>query len=327
MIKKLKKSTIKQIAEHTGFSVSTVSLALNHKGSLSEETRAKILSAAEKLQYVNHVSPEVQFIRLLIEESSKSVFADPFNGVIIRAIEQECRELGYELVLSFVSEKNNPDAWTVGASGLLLLGGGLITDELLNNLVGSPIPVILVDNYLHCGRFISIHADHYGAGYIATQYLLKKGHRKIGFIAGPSRYKTLTDRFAGYCAALIEHGIPLNMEHISPNFDKQERKGYLEMKHLLSRPDRPSAVFACSDKAAIGAVTVMNEMGLKAGEDVELVGCDNIDSIRKLAVPLATVDIPKAQVGKQAVRTLIEAINGNAYIRKIVIPPSLVFHS
>ncbi|WP_274362016.1 LacI family DNA-binding transcriptional regulator [Paenibacillus thermotolerans] len=326
MSKKLNKSTIKQIAEFTGYSVSTVSLALNQKGSLSEQTRAKILAAAEKLQYIPPVNNDVQFIRLLIEESSESVFADPFNGAIIRAIEQECRGLGYELVLTFVSEKNNPDAWTVGASGLLLLGSGLITDELLLKLKKSPVPVILVDNYLHCGGFISIYADHYGAGYIATQYLIEQGHRSIGFISGPSKYKTLTDRFAGYCSALIEHGIPLNMEFISPNFDKQEKKGYLEMKHLLNRPERPTAVFACSDKAALGAYKALDEMGLKAGEDIELVGCDNIESLRNLPVPIATVDIPKSQVGKQAVRTLLEAINGNDYIRKIVIPPSLVFH-
>jgi DNA-binding LacI/PurR family transcriptional regulator len=322
--KKSKKSTIKEIAEMTGLSVSTVSLALNNKGSLSQETRTKVQQAAEELEYVIAPKTEAQFIRLLIEESSHSVFSDPFNGEIIKAIEQECRGLGFELALTFVSHENNIEAWTVGASGLLFLGGGLITDELLLKLKESPIPAVLVDNYLRNGEFISIHADHYGAGYLAAQYLIEKGHRKIGFISGPARYKTLTDRFAGYCSALVEHGIPLDINYVSPNFGNQKHKGYQEMKVLMELSDRPTAVFACSDKAAIGASQALADLGLSAGEDVELVGCDNIERIKDLPFPLTTVDIPKSQVGQQAVRTLIEAINGNAYIRKIVIPAQLV---
>ncbi len=322
--KNKKKTTVQEIASITGFSPATVSLALNNKGSLSAETRKAILDAAEKLRYSRGAATNGSFIRLLIEESSKPVITDPFNGEIIRAIEHESHLLGYEILLTFVREDSDPAAWLSGASGMLVLGSGLITDQMLAIFKEAPIPVILVDNYTHEGNFPSIHADHYGAGYLATQYLIRCGHRNIGYISGPSRYKTLTDRFAGYCSALAEHGIPIRMEYISPNYDKQDGKGYLEMKYLMGLPNRPTAVFACSDKAALGALKALSDLGLKAGSDVVLVGCDNIEDIQHTDPPLTTVHLPKWEVGQQAVRSMVEAINGSMFNGKIVIPGQLM---
>jgi DNA-binding LacI/PurR family transcriptional regulator len=325
--KSIKKITAKEIAAITGFSTATISLALNNKGSISEETRKAVLDAAEELKYSRSSSlgNGNAFIRLLIEDSAKPVTTDPFNGEIIRAIEHESRLMGYEIILTFVRHDSDPAAWLVGASGLLVLGSGLITDQLLLHLKDAAIPVILVDNYTHEGMFSSIHADHYDAGYLATKHLIQQGHSKIGYISGPSRYKTLTDRFAGYCAALVEHGIPLKMEYISPNWDKKhEHKGYLEMKYLMELPDRPTAVFACSDKSALGAMKALSNMGFMAGADVDLIGCDNIEEVQNTTPTLSTVHMPKWQVGQQAVRSLVEAVNGNPFIGKIVVPGQLI---
>ena len=171
---------------------------------------------------------------------------------------------------------------------------------------------------------MSVHSDHYGAGYLATAYLIERGHRRIGFLSGPAKYKPLVDRYAGYCAALMNYGLPLAPEWIAPNKDRKYVKGYLEMKCLMELPERPSAVFAVSDRSAFGALQAMRDLGLELGTDVEMIGCDNIAGDQEVSRLIPTVHVPRAEVGQMAVRFLVEAIKGNALIGQVVIPGKLV---
>jgi LacI family transcriptional regulator len=319
-----RKPTIKEISGITGFSPATVSLVLNNKGSFTEETRRSIMRVFSELDRKQPVTTERNLLRLLIEESASLFMTDPYNSEIILGIESECRLVGYEIVLTFVRTDSNPRQWLEGVKGLILIGGGLITDSLLMELHDANIPLILVDNYAHKGDLPSIHADHYGAGFLAVEHLISKGHRQIGFISGPAKYKPLLDRYAGYCAALMEYGLPLHPQYVSPNYDRKFVKGYLEMKYLMELPDRPTAVFAVSDRAVLGAVQALQDMGLSHGKDVELAGCDSIPAIRELSPPVATVHVPRWEVGQMTVRFLIEAIKGNTFIGKVVIPCKLV---
>lgn len=318
-----KKPGVKEIADLTGFSPATVSLVLNNKGSFSEETRQTIRQAFAELRHGHAVAEGRPFIRLLIEESASLFDKDPYNSEIILGIESECRALGYEIVLTFVREEADSSSWPEGVAGLILLGGGLITDELIAELNQSGLPLVLVDNYTHQGDVLSVHSDHYGAGFMATEYLIRQGHHRIGFISGPAKYKPLVDRYAGYCAALMAHGIPLNPVYTAPNMDRQFIKGYHEMKHLMELQERPTAVFAVSDRSAFGALQALGELGLLAGQDVELIGCDNIRGSQEIAPRITTVHIPRQEVGQMAVRFLIEAMKGNALTGKVVIPGRL----
>lgn len=151
-----------------------------------------------------------------------------------------------------------------------------------------------------------------------------KGHRRIGFISGPAKYKPLVDRYAGYCAVLMEHGLPIVPEYVSPNRDRRHIKGYLEMKYLMELPERPTAVFTVSDRSAFGALQALREMGISPGRDVGLIGCDNIKGHQKVADTIPTVHVPRAEVGQMAVRFLIEAMKGNTLTGKVVIPGRLV---
>lgn len=317
-----KKPSIKEIADQTGFSPSTVSLVLNNKGSFSEETRQAIRKVYAERSLELAQAGGRPFIRLIIEESV-SLMDDPYNREIVQAIEGECRLLGHEVMLTFVRQDADPHAWLEHAAGLIALGGGLITDAMIAELHQSGVPLVLVDNYSHRGDVLSIHSDHYGAGHMATQYLIERGHCRIGFISGPAKYKPLVDRYAGYCAALMEHDLPLVPELVSPNMDRKYIKGYLEMKYLMGLRDRPTGVFAVSDRAAYGAIKAIRDLDLTLGRDVELIGCDNIRGNEDIAEQVATVHIPREEVGQLAVRFLIEAIKGNTLGGKVVIPGRL----
>lgn len=319
-----KKPTIKEIAASTGFSPATVSLVLNNKGSFAEETRAAILQAFGEAEPRRGAAHEPGFIRLLMEEATSSRMTDAYNADIIAGIESECAALGFELVLSIVRPDSPVEQWTDGVAGLILLGGGGITDALIERVRGDGLPILLVDNYVHQGDVSTVHADHYGAGFLATQYLIGRGHRSIGFISGPVKYKPLVDRYAGYCAALMEYGLPLVPHYVAPNEDRMFVKGYLEMNYLMKLADRPTAVFAVSDRAALGAVQALQELGLARGKDVELIGCDGIPDIGSLQPALPTVHVPRIEVGQMAVRFLVAAIDGNRLPGKIVLPARLV---
>jgi len=250
--------------------------------------------------------------------------SDPYNREIIQAIEQECRRLGYEVVLTFVREQSVPQEWLDNVGGFIAIGGGLIRDELIEQLKQCQVPMVLVDNYTHKGNVLSVHSDHFGAGFLATQYLIDRGHRRIGFISGPAKYKPLVDRYAGYCAALMEHGLPLLPEYVSPNMDHRYVKGYGEMKYLMSLPERPTAVFAVSDRSAFGALQCLRDMKLEVNRDVDLIGCDNIRGNQEVAEQVPTIHVPRVEVGVMAVRFLVEAMKGNELNGKVVIPGHLV---
>lgn len=319
-----KKPGIKEIAELTGFSPATVSLVLNNKGSFSEETKHAIRQAFAERNHDLAVSEGRSFIRLLIEESSSLFDSDTYNGEIVASIENECRLLGYEVVLTFVREDSDPSLWLDHVAGLLLLGGGLITDALIGQLRLSGTPIALVDNYSHKGDTLSVHSDHYGAGFLATEYLIGRGHRRIGFISGPAKYKPLVDRYAGYCAALMEYGLPYLPDYVAPNRDRKHIKGYLEMKYLLELSELPDAVFAVSDRSAYGALQAMRDTGFAPGRDIELIGCDNIGGDQGVSGQIATVHIPRAEVGQMATRFLVESIKGNPLGGKVILPGRLV---
>ncbi|UVI29284.1 LacI family DNA-binding transcriptional regulator [Paenibacillus spongiae] len=322
-----RKSGIKEIADLTGFSPTTVSLVLNNKGTFSDQTKQTIHQAFAELNYDRAVSEGRQFIRLLIEESSSSLQSYPYNSEIIQAVESECRRLGYEIILTFVRETPDPVAWLENVSGLILVGGGLITDELVEELRQSGLPLVLVDNYSHRGDVLSVHSDHYGAGYMATEYLIGQGHERIGFIGGPAKYKPLVNRYAGYCAALMAHGLPFVPEYVAFPGDRKYIKGYDEMKSLIALPERPGGVFAVSDKSAFGALQALRDMALEPGRDVQLIGCDNIQGQQEIFGQIPTVHVPRVEVGVMAVRFLIEAMKGNLLQGKIVIPGKLILPS
>ncbi|WP_127587305.1 LacI family DNA-binding transcriptional regulator [Paenibacillus koleovorans] len=324
-----RKPGIKEIADRTGFSPATVSLVLNDKGSFSEETKHAIRQAYAELSHGMAIAEGRRFVRLLIEEFAFALEADPYNSEIIRAIESECRLQGLEVILTFVREQAEFEAWLDNSAGLILLGGGLITDSLVDRLKDYGVPLVLVDNYTHKGDVLSVHADHYGAGFLATEHLIRRGHERIGFISGPAKYKPLVDRYAGYCAALMEHGLPMRPALVAPNLDRRYIKGYEEMKSLMRLPEgeRPTAVFAVSDRAAFGALQALEELGSHAGAEMviemELVGCDNIRGEQMVSHRIATIDVPRQEIGQMAVRFLVEAIKGNTLTGSVVMPGKL----
>lgn len=326
--------TIKDVAQEAGVSAASISLYLNNKPGLSDATRERIARSIEKLGYVprtqkmNHLT----LIGLLVEKLPLSVFADIFYAEVVQGLESRARQLGYQTVLMISDSQENdgiPRAILEHqVEGLIALGGGDLTDELISRIAGNKIPVVLVDNYLLDGSVDCVLPDNVLGGYAATNYLIGKGHKRIAVIMGPAKYKPLTDRVMGYTRALLEAGLGPDVELMQPSLSSGvPNKGYREMRAILSSKELPTAVFCVSDRTAIGALMAIKEAGLNVPEDIALVGFDDTRDSEHTTPPLTTVRVPKLELGRVAIEQLDRRMN-NRFSEtpplKLVLPTSVV---
>lgn len=334
---------LRDIADATGLSLAAVSLALNGRTGVSDGTRERVRAAAAELGYVRRGARQPRqargFIGFVIEQLPFPVFSDIFYGEVVQGIDQEAHELGFSTGFTVVEGDQPAEAQAkvrqmlLGnrVRGLIVIGGSNLIDELVRDLARQAAPLVLLDNYLYDLPLDGIEMDHTIGGYLATRHLIDLGHREIGFIAGPTKYRTLSDRADGYRRALLEAGIALDPElMVAACAGPGDKKGYHEMRELLARR-RPSAVFAVSDKSAFGAIDAIREAGLRIPEDISLVGFDDVHESSLLNPPLTTIAVPKRQMGRLAVRLLADRIEPagagvSAFVKptKLVVPVSLV---
>jgi DNA-binding LacI/PurR family transcriptional regulator len=312
--------TVRDVAAEANVSIASVSLYLNDKPGLSEATRLRIEQAIKRLGYVprhNYASaPDAAFIGLLVEKLPFSTFSDMFYGEVIQGMEYRARELGYHIALMVVEPDHRQPRLLAERSksihGIIMLGGGDLTGEIIGSLLEEELPAILVDNQLTDLPIDCVVADNLGGAYHATQYLIAQGYKNIAFIQGPPKYQSLVERFRGHHCALFDAGIPLDPDLIQSSISQGlPNKGYREMKALLDRGVAFDAVFCVSDRSAFGALQALQESGLRVPQDVAVIGFDNVAQSAHTSPPLTTIDVPKRVMGDIAIRRLHDLIMGN----------------
>jgi LacI family transcriptional regulator len=334
--------TIRDVALEAGVSLSAVSLYLNNKPGLSNETRDRIAAAAERVGYVprgrTRVTPaagsaaSTSLIGMLLENLPFPAFSDILYLQVLQGFESEARRRGYHTVITTLDTQDVlqvPAAVIDGQfAGLVALGGGDVSDDFIHSVLATGVPLVLVDNYLLSGEVDCVVPDNEIGAYFATRHLIERGHRRIAAIAGPAKYKTLTDRLQGYLRAMHEAGLGPHPQMIQPSLSHGlPNKGYLEMQALLACPELPTAVFCVSDRTALSALTALNEAGLRVPDDIALVGFDNVPEGGHSTPALTTVHMPKREMGVVAARRLAELIGqgeSEPAPLKIVLPTHLV---
>lgn len=302
--------TIRDVATAANVSITAVSLYLNEKPGLSEATRQRIAETIRQVGY--NVRPAASapstLIGMLVEKLPFSTFSDMFYGEIIHAIQSRAEMLGYTLALLIVenagAQKLIADR-ARGLGGLIILGAGAITAELINSTIEQGLPTVLVDVHAPAEPIDCILADNIMGGYSAVKYLLDKGYRRVACLRGPNKYPSLIDRFRGYCLALSEAGVPLDPDLIqAPLSEGFPNKGYREMWTLLERGVDVDAVFCISDRTAFGALDALREAEISVPDDIAMVGFDDVEQSAYTMPPLTTIHIPKAQMGDLAMLRL-----------------------
>lgn len=313
---------MRDVARAAGVSLSSVSLVVADRPGVSEEIRGRTLAAMRRLGYVPRSRPRRGTARytlaIISERLQQPIEQDIFYAEILQGLQAEVQRHGHRVMLHLL-EGGMPDPASLTESlhgeidGMILANGGDLTDAVIVRLAGGRVPAVLVDNYvvdhpLHC-----VVADNVTAGYLATRHLLRLGHRRVGLLTGPRKYRSLVDRQEGYLDALSEHGLPVDLALMPPpTHHAGGQKGYQQMLRLLDLPDPPTAVVAISDKTAFGAMEAMKERGKGIPADVALVSIDDVAESAHTTPPLTTVHVPRSEMGAEAVRRLLALLRGEA---------------
>lgn len=322
-------ATIKDVAQRAGVSVTTVSHVLNATRFVSEDARERVEAAVRELAYVPSAVARslkhnaTRTLGMLIPNNSNPYFAE-----IIRGVEDCCFQAGYNLILCNSDDQPEKQASYVRVlaekriDGLVLVSSG-VAPSLAAQLQTLALPVVLVDREVPGLDCDLVEVDHTAGGEIATRHLLELGHPQVVCISGPAGLTPSSQRRAGWKRALAAAGIA-RREGDLVRGDFTSRSGYLAMQNLLARKNRPSAVFVCNDVMAIGALCAIHEAGLRAPEDISVVGFDDIELAAYTFPPLTTVAQPKQAIGTGTARLLLERVAGETGApRRLILQPEL----
>jgi LacI family transcriptional regulator, galactose operon repressor len=302
--------TRKQVAQRAGVSEATVSYVVNNgPRPVAVGTRERILAVIEELGY--HPSDVARSLRLQRTSTIGLILPDtanPFYGEIARIIENASYSEGHTVILCNsnldpVREREYIHILRAKrVAGLVIIPTSAEGLELLRD---ANICTVVLE-YETEGAYCLV-ADDFQGGRIATEHLLKLGHRRIGCITRARDTSSSRNRVQGYRTALENAGVCLE-QNLIVETEASIGVGEAATFHLLDQPQPPTAIFAHSDVIALGALSAIHKRGLRVPDDVSVVGYDDIDEAPYFNPPLTTIAYPKQAMGEGAARLLIDLI-------------------
>jgi len=333
------KVTIKDIAQKAEVSVSAVSLALNNKSGVSEQTRRSVLDIAKKMGYKHSSSTESKptgqkLIRFLVCSNSDMISSNyyewPFFMSLIQNIEKACSKRGYALLITSTDIRNLEESIksseeTQPSLGLILLGTNVTAADVLIVQKYQPVLVVL-DNLFDQLNVNCVGSNHYMAGFQAASYILKKGFKKIGYVQSIKRPSNLEQVKKGFFEVMCENftGIP---DRFIFGITNSTEEGYADFKNLLPGclKDLPEVLFCEDDYMAIGAMRALQEAAIRVPEDVSIIGIDNISLSSTTTPPLTTIQVDTNAMSREGVHRIIDIINSKEQpTMKIIVDTYLI---
>ncbi|WP_394839658.1 LacI family transcriptional regulator [Pendulispora rubella] len=318
-------TTIRDIAEHTGVAVMTVSRVVNESGYVSQEMREKVLKAVQELNYhPNGLARglkrrRTQAIGILVPD-----IANPFAAELVGGIQEVLSARGYS---SFISTSDR--STTREEAGLRALfdhraDGAIVAtretkagNDFLLGLLNYDLQIVVVGRELNHPRVDRVTADHFKGGYDVTEHLIRMGHTRIAFVGVTPANGAGLHRYRGYMEALRANGIPFDEQLVvgpkvdaGPGFSTQD-DGYEGTKRLLASKRHPTAIFARNDFTAMGSMYAIRDAGLAIPDDIAVAGFDNVPLSAYTAPPLTTVAQRTVLQGREAALLLLDRIDGN----------------
>lgn len=310
----------KELAQKLNLSAATVSMALNNKPGISEQTRLMVLDAAQK--YGCRISKKADpaeegSILYVIYRKHGAIVADtPFFSQLTEGIQQVCREEGYELLIYYFYENRDIGAQIQELSekncrGILLLGTEM-SRESFEPFSRLTAPMVVLDTYFEELNCDSVLINNIQGAYLATNYLISRGMKEIGYLRSSYPIGNFAERADGYYKALRYHGFPTGHPYVHRLTPSMEG-AYADMAEILAQdPPVAQAYFADNDLIAAGAIKAFKERGFRIPEDISVIGFDNLPVCEFLDPSLTTMEVPKKRLGELAVMRLLEKISGGA---------------
>lgn len=318
-------ATIREISEKAGVSIATVSKVLNEKGGVSQETIDNVTSIAQELNYRPNLTArnlkKGQSRTLGIITEDLTVFNTP---EIVDGIDAYCESQGYHYILGnlrfYKRFGRYPDSresthlvealvdtmLSKQADGIIYVGCHSHAVIPVSN--SNEIPFVYAYCYSTDPNIPSVLYDDQKAAYEATQLLIKKGHKKIGMIAGQPESFHTSNRIIGYQEALYANNIPYN-PHFTLHGNWERDKGY-ELCPLLIQAG-VTAIFAHNDLMATGVIEYCNKHDIQVGKDIALIGFDNREISAVCKPTLSSMSLPLFEIGQNATHLMLDILAGN----------------
>lgn len=327
--------TMRDVADHAGVSISTVSRVINKGVYVDPVTEQRVKEAITTLGYRPNLlarsfrRKETQTIGLLVPDNS-----NPFFAEIARVIEDVGFSEGYSVILCNSDLSAAKQAAYVDVllakrvDGLILTSTGLISSvdglDVIERILAAGVPCVVVDRDLEGRPVDQVLVDNDQGGYLAGEYLISLGHRGLACIVGPHDLTPSAGRIAGFKQALGDAGIELMPQAIvrgNGRFDG----GEAATRELLGRGIEFTAIFAFNDVMAIAAIGTLRRAGLRVPEDVSVIGFDNTILAAAMFPTLTTIAQPIVDMGRRSVRLLLDRISDReAPVSRVVLPTTLV---
>lgn len=323
--KMAKAASIYDVARESDVSVFTVSAVVNKKSHVGKKLRERVEAAIRKLNYrPNLIARSLAKQRTHTIGMIVSDIANPFFPMVVRGAEDAAQKQGYNLLLC-----NSDDTLDKEENQIELLLSKRVDGILLNKAAGDfrpplcqmikevNIPFVLVMRQYPKLTKDAVVSDDYQGAYDAVCHLVRAGCRRIGLVSGPLKVSNAIARWQGFHDALKAQGLPFN-EKLVFEGDYRVESGFRAGHTLLSH--QPDGIYVANYLMTVGLLRAAEEMKLSCPEDFRLVSFDDYPWLGVFRPKLTTVELPKHQLGSEAVELLLRRINGSrekAIVRKL----------
>lgn len=315
-------TTIYDVARRSGVSPATVSRVLSGRRNVDPELSKKVQAAVVELGYrPNGVARNLRRASTRLWAVVISDIENPFFTSLVRGLEDVAQTEGYSVVLCNSDEDPTKEAAYVSAvlteqmAGVVISPSG--TPDGVRQLHEAGTPMVLIDRHLDGVEVDTVLVDNEYGATEACRHLVDGGYTRIACITGPRRVSTAMDRLAGYRAALRGAGIRYDKDLVR-HADFREAGGLAAMESLLELPEPPEALFVANNLMTVGALECLAKRGLRAPDDIAVVGFDDIPWADLVVPSLTTVAQPTYELGRTAGQLLKDRIATPSR------PPSLV---
>ncbi|MCG9658502.1 LacI family DNA-binding transcriptional regulator [Vibrio mediterranei] len=323
--------TIKEVAELAQVSQATVSRTLNGHASVKEANKEKVYAAMEQLGYQPNT-----FAQALASNRSCSIgmlvgtLDGPFYGPMMHEVEKVVRAENYHLIITSGHEEYDEEHESIRflrskkVDGLVLTVDTLSDSELLE-ISRDMEATVLINRYIPEMADRCIWLDNERGGFLATEFLINNGHTQIGCITGQLSKVDSRDRLQGYRNALSHYGVDYNPNAVvEGRFD--HKANHDAIRRLLDRDVPLSAIFCMNDNIAMTAYTMCIERGIRVGEDISIIGFDNVSFGQHMTPSLTTINFPIQEMASAAARKVMAIVQGKSSASQPIEPiePSVV---
>lgn len=310
--------TIKDIAKALGLSTSTVSRALRDTHEISAATKKIVLAYAKEINYQpNPIALSLKerrskSIGVVVSEVANSYFSQAING-----IESIAYDRGYHVIISQTHESYDREVINVqhlasrSVDGLLVSLSSETTDiSHLTSLHDRGLPIVFFDRVADEINTHKVIANNEKGAYLATDYLIKSGYKRIAHLTSSSHLSISIERLSGYEAALSENGITVKPEYIKYclHGGMLQEETETAIKELMSLKDKPDAIFVAGDRLSTGCLSVFKNLNISVPKDMAIAGFSNSDVLDLFNPSLTSVRQPAFDIGKLATEMLLQLI-------------------